>query len=487
LRIGLSQFLDFLLLAGEAAWIYAWAITVGAWSGNGTVVDLQSLILLLLVPIMVSRLAISRRWPGPVMRGLVVLLGLAAVALAAMVGLTPPLAWSQNLADWGRWLDAQNTGRAALAGALAATAWQRGLAQGRSRPDTAWVESSFRTGTIAICSLLAVVGLGGDAIHISSDALIPSTLVLLIAGLIGMPLARIGDVRNRPRHRHGAALAPGGPWLAMLLAVVAGILAVTLILARLFTFERIGTLFDAVTGRLDAALSAIVYVLAVPFALLVEALIYLIRLIQRPVPQRPSPEQQGLDWMSRLGSQAAPESITPEELFVLKAAVALVLAALLAWVLWRAISRIQRFWGHEDVDEDRESVWVWPGWRAVGRWLLARTRPIKARVTSVVVGQHGAVAEERSVRGVYRGLLRLGAGIGHPRYLAETPIEYGERLRKAIVEGSAEVRIVSDAYVHVRYGPPSPAAPDLNHVASALERLRALPKALVPDGSRHQS
>ena len=318
------------------------------------------------------------------------------------------------------------------------------------------MESSFRIGTIAICSLLVLVGLAGNATHLSSDALIPSTLVLLITGLVGMPLARIADAGSRSRYRHSPALAPSGPWLTMLLILVAAILTVTLLLARLFTFERIGTFVDALTQRLDASLSAIVYVLAIPFGLLAQALIFLMRLVLKPRPDQPLPQQPDLNWMSKLGQQQGPGAISPELLFALKTLVALALAVVLAWVIWRAVSRLQRFWEQDDMDEVRDSVWSWPGWMAVWRWTLRWLRPAKLRLVGAISPRRAAVAEEKGSRSMYRGLLRLGAAIGHPRHIAETPLEYEARLSRVAPEATSEVGVVSDIYGHLRYGPPPP-------------------------------
>lgn len=486
MSVGLTRILDLLLLVGEVAWIYAWAVATGAWSGNGTVVALPALSLLLLAALAMTRAGTSGRWHAIAVRGLVVGLGVAAVALVALTELNPAGTWTLDPSAWGRWFSGPNLGRAVLAGGLAGVAWQRGVVLGRSRPGTAVVEGSFRIGTIAIGSLLALVGVAGRAAHLSSDALIPSTLVLLITGLVGMPLARIADTGSQPRHRHGSALAPSGPWLTMLLSLVAGILAVTLLLARLFTFERIGIIVDSLVGRLDDALSAVVYLLAIPFGLLVQALVFLMRLVLKPRPDQPQPQQPDLNWMSKLGQQS-PDAISPTVLFALKVLVALALAAVLAWLFWRTVSRLQRFWGQDDVDEVRDSVWSWPGWMAVWRWILKLPRPAKVRLMGAISLRRTAVEEETTVRSLYRGLLRLGADIGHPRHIAETPLEYEERLNRVVPESAGEVRVVSDAYVHLRYGPPPPATPNLDPIISALDRLRGLWEKRISGGNRRRA
>ena len=82
--------LDFLLLVGEVAWIYAWAVAAGAWWGNGTAVALPALFLLLVAAVVVSRLVASGRWHMMAGRGLVVVLGIAAAALTVLVQLNLP-------------------------------------------------------------------------------------------------------------------------------------------------------------------------------------------------------------------------------------------------------------------------------------------------------------------------------------------------------------------------------------------------------------
>ncbi len=470
-RIGLSQVLDFLLLLGESAWISAWAIVLAAWSGNGTAPAFPVLLLLLATSFLLSRLASRGRHRAA--SALVVLAGLGVVILAASSSLGPPAGAEKGLAGLNRWLEGQNVGGAGLAAGLVALAWRQGVSLGRSRPDAANVEARFRTGAIAIATLLALVAVAGSAAHLSSDEIIPSTLMLLVAGLVGMPLARVADVSRQPRNRQGSALAPTGPWLTILIALVALILGATLVLARLFTFERISSMMDAVAGRLDSALTAAVYLLAIPFGLLVEGLIFLARLVLKAGPEQARPDQQGADYISRL-LEAEPGSISPELLFALKAAVGLVLATVLAWVLWRAVSRLQRLWGGEDAEIVRDSVWSWPGWPAVWRWLLAQLRPVKERMAAASIRRGDRGQQEKSIRGLYRTLLRLGAAIGHARHLPETPVEYERRLARVAPDGETEVRAVSDAYSRDRYGPPSPSEPDLEPLAAALERLRAI-------------
>jgi hypothetical protein len=197
-----------------------------------------------------------------------------------------------------------------------------------------------------------------------------------------------------------------------------------------------------------------------------------------PGAERPRPEQNTTDWMSRLGDGAEAGEVSAELLVALKVGLGLVLAAVLVWILWRAVSRLGRLWTEDDVEELRDSVWLWPGWRAVWRWILSRLNPVRERAFVAVASLRGAPREERSARGFYRELLRLGVRTGHPRQLSETVLEYEARLARVVPGGEPDLRTISDAYVHARYGPPS-SEPDPSALSSALARLRLLLEGTV--------
>lgn len=478
--VSLNLVLDALLVAGETSWIWAWSVTVGSWIGGGRapLLPLPALLILMVAPAVLARLATARGGTrARLLLGVTILLGVQAAVLAAIAQLPLAAGVPASLAALNGWLDGEQAGRAVLAGGAAGIAWRRGLGLGRSVADTTTVDESFGTGIVAFSSLLALVGLSSGATGVSSDALIPPTLVMLMAGLVGMPLARIREVSARPRNRHNPGLPLGGPWLSMLLAVVGMVLVVTLVLARIFTFDRIGAVMDALGSRLDSVLMTVIYVLAIPFGLLVEVLISISRLLIRPGQERPRQQQPGTDWMSHLQEQGGAPAVSPEVLLFLKIAFGVLLVVLFAWLMWRALSRLQRV-EDDDVAEERESVWVWPGWSAVWGWLLSQLRPIRARAAALVphLGADGH-APDRSIRGAYRELLRLGASFGHARHLPETPLEYERRLNRALPAGVEDTTLVTGAYSRAAYGPPSSHPEDPSPALAAVARLRVLFKA----------
>jgi hypothetical protein len=58
----------------------------------------------------------------------------------------------------------------------------------------------------------------------------------------------------------------------------------------------------------------------------------------------------------------------------------------------------------------------------------------------------------KSVRELYRSLLRWAAQRGIPRTLSDTPLEYLRHLCQRFPEGEKELTVLTDAYIQARYG-----------------------------------
>jgi hypothetical protein len=56
------------------------------------------------------------------------------------------------------------------------------------------------------------------------------------------------------------------------------------------------------------------------------------------------------------------------------------------------------------------------------------------------------------IRRIYTQLLHLAQDIGLPRHVSETPYEFQVRLGEVFREQSEHIELITDAYVHVRYG-----------------------------------
>lgn len=476
MKTGIEFVQCLLLLAGEVAWGYPWALALGRWFGNGNpTLELPSLAGLLLLSLVSTRLVLVRLKRSRVGDAVLSTLGLLAVCGAALLAL--PTVWQGR--SWedvlSQILNTDLGGQAALVAIFAGFFWRRGALLGRSRPDVYLVEDEFRTGIVALISLLVVTALAGEHAPVTGEWLVLSTLLFISTGLVGMPLAQIVDISRDSRYSDGAGLTPTAPWLGMLLAVVGGLLATTLLLAQILTFDRVGRAWEMVRDPLGAILRVVIQVAALPFALLVEILVFLAGLLIPPGNQQPRPRGVAPMWPQDVSREALPP-ISPELLLALKLLAAVALGALFLWLLIRAISRLGRGWQRDGIEESRDSVWIWPGPAALWRWILARLRPLSA-IPALAARKQRPVGEG-GIREIYREFLFIGALVGRGRRLSETPLEYQRRLETdPDLDGRDEVRRLTDAYLQFRYEPPRPKEPDIRAVASALERLRTLWKS----------
>jgi hypothetical protein len=450
-------------------------MTVGIWvmRTGRPALDAPSVVAILLLGVMATRLSARGRRPK-LARLALTILAVASTAAVALFQL-PVLTQEGDPAPLlSRLLDGGDGTRVAVAAGFAVFLWWRALGLGRLPMSLELVEEEFQAGTIATTTLLVFVALAGKASMLSPEPLLVAAFAVVSAGLVGMPLARVVDVSRAGGGADGTALKLGGPWLTMLLAVVAGLLAATLLLAQLLTFDRVSAVWESVADPVGAALQTALYLLAMPFGLLTRLLIFLASLLPSSVTARPRKQGNDLPGLDQM-QQAAPVALSPEAVFAMKVALAVGLATLVVWMIGRAMARFRRGWDWEEVEEAHDFVWSWPGPSELWRWLLERWRPLRARALAGWARSPTATRRSDSVRGLYREFLDLGAALGRGRAAAETPLEYERRLSgDPLLGGRDEVRSLTDGYNRERYGPPSARLPALLPLALALARLRSL-------------
>lgn len=78
-----------------------------------------------------------------------------------------------------------------------------------------------------------------------------------------------------------------------------------------------------------------------------------------------------------------------------------------------------------------------------------------------------------SVRRIYRLMSRAAAAAGFPRLDAETPYEYLPALAKVWPDHAADTRLITEAYVRVRYGEAPETAEELEALRAAWRRLES--------------
>ncbi|HEU5316963.1 MAG TPA: DUF4129 domain-containing protein, partial [Chloroflexota bacterium] len=398
--------------------------------------------------------------------------------LALVAGLA--CAWGAATVAWwqargGRWpweagwvplVDDALLTRGLLAGALVLAAWWRGGAVAWPRPALGRIEASFRTGATALAVLFVLAALAGSALTPALARLAAAALVTLGAGLAGMPLARVLDIRREREIDGIVPLEVGGRWGVLLGGSVLALLLASVGVVRALSAGAVGRVVGWLGApvRLLGALVAFVEGLWNQIAAQLQSGVVGelpgaagsgAALRGTPVPVRPVADEAGsLDWLLSVVAALAAEA----------------LVTLLLLLLTRATQRLRVAIADDDVPEERDFVWptLEETWRAAARRLAERRRRQRR---AAVEGDAGV----RRVRLLYRRVQRLGSRAGRPRDDDETPREYEAALAEVQPFGAraAELDAVTALYSRVRYGEEIPDDDAVTAGERAVRRLAA--------------
>jgi hypothetical protein len=161
---------------------------------------------------------------------------------------------------------------------------------------------------------------------------------------------------------------------------------------------------------------------------------------------------------------------------VFKVVLPLLVIVGLAFLAWRLLRRRRVVLRRRDQDL-HESVWSWRLFRGQllgllrALWLRFFGRKKQAEEVQPVAAEITGEPAARTVREVYRALLRWAAGRGYPRAKDETPYEFQQRLQEKLPQSMPQLGSITDAYALVRYGE---SVPDEREVAQVQREWQAL-------------
>lgn len=336
------------------------------------------------------------------------------------------------------------------------------------------VYSGFRRGVVMLAASLALAAATGGA---AGSRLIAagwgSVVAFFVAGLCALSLARIEEERRRGAGPDGAPPVRG-EWVMTLLGVTAVVLVIGLGLAILVSPAAVAALTAALNRAADLIVALLTPVIYLLFAIMEPILRWIFALLPHQ-KQRPNTTARGgqTDPLRALRMNGHAAQITHGVVIALVVAAALI-------AVWYAFAHRRAARDERDGDEVRESLWSWSLLGAALSHLLARLRGLFSRRHGDAEAAPDSLAvpapiDRRSVRALYRRLLRRMALLGHARAPAETPQEYLGRLRR-VVDDERDVTLLTMAYMRVRYGDEPETADDTERAAVAIERLeRTLP------------
>lgn len=345
---------------------------------------------------------------------------------------------------------------------LLAFTWWRGLSLTNRDVDFKESGRRLRLGGLLLAPLVVGVGMlpGGPPA-------LPFVLLFFLSGLMTVALTRAEEV-TRDQTGHSYPMRPR--WVAvvflssLLTVFVAGVLAAALsgegLVRVLQWLEPLWQAMRLLTTVVVVMVAYVTVFLITPLAWLLRRLAQRFNLLpaEAPAPEV-APVETGPADINEL-IEALQRPGIPE--WVNQVLVLLVIAAVLL-LLYVAFARYFReramVFGQEEVAGGRgreEEAGAGLGERIRRRLGLWRRRRAAA-----------------SIRRIYRRMCDAAAVAGYPRAPAETPYEYLSALDEAWPEGAAETRLITRAYVKVRYGEVPETKEELDAIRAAWERLQA--------------
>lgn len=486
--LNLGHTIPLLAILIEVLWAYPYLIWIGGWQVLGwprLPLGLASAVVLAAAAEIVTRAALARNWSLRRVRFLV--LGALTVMIATIMRLE--LAGGYALGDpaWGQYaLDHLSL----LAGGLAFGAYLlwRGIAVGRESLSFEAMYQKFLIGLTALIILLVLWGLtagSGEFRRVLASAGF-FIVAYFSAGLIALALTNLQSIREQMLRYEGTSGISHRRWVFLLLSIILAIVAVSLGAVSLFSLDLVALLLHPLNVVASYLLMALGYAVGYPLGIVAAALVYVLRFLFRLLQRGTPPESLTPNDLSDLRQALAgrePQGLPTQVMLVLKWGLVALMVALALFLLARALFRYRKGKAEEEIEEVNESLWSWDAFQSEVRSFLTRLLRWFRRqklVTALAVSPPLSVAqgEEQTrlftARELYQGLLWEGRRAGLPRRQADTPYEYGARLKAHISSGAMELEAITEAYVAERYGSMAIASEHLGRLNRLWRSLRSL-------------
>jgi hypothetical protein len=448
----------------EAFWVYPWLVWLGLWPTFAELrpaLSLTSIIIVLAVSLLVTRVSLRQKWPMWLIQGIVVGCGLVTIFLVLRVEYGAGYAFLD-----GRWFthvrqvlgaSFTHTSPIVLALPVLLYLWWRGIALGRMTHYFSNIYRSFLLGMVAIIVLIILWRLssasGAFEGPVSNIGLY--AMAFFFFGLMAMAIYHFYQTR-RQMQREEATLASVWRWLLIMLGIIGGIVVVGLGVVSIFSAEVITGIGQGINVILGV-LGKIFHYILIPFNYLFEGIFYVLKLIvswlQSDQPlQRGNAGNMTMEGMPEVVSKSLP----PEVILAIKWLVVALIIAAVIYLLAKAVFRYRAQRAQEEIEEIHESLWSLSGFRDDVRLFFNmmgqkfKRKPAPAAPPRYYIDED--ILGRLDIREIYRHLLWEGARSGVARRSYETAWEYTGRLQQAVPDGSEQLAQLTDLYVDARYG-----------------------------------
>ena len=340
----------------------------------------------------------------------------------------------------------------------------RGVRLARREIEPTHVLHILRLGLVIIVVVVLVRAGQESAGMVFHDQPILFLLVplFLILSLAAHALARAAFVRHsHPIGLEGNIVTQERSLILIIATFGLLILLVTVVVGSV----AVPSFLKEIQGPLGVAYDWFVNVIAYTIVLLVTPLFWLISWFEANHPSRIAPihlPNGGVSRFSHPKPSTALDSffiiLIPILKVVLPIAFILLILLLIRWALRRR--RVQLVAKRRD-EEVRESLWSWSLFWAqlkaflhaplllIWRFFSRRPAEVEDQAAPEII-EGGPTA--RSIREIYRMLLKQAAGRGYGREKDETPYEFEQRLNEKTPLAEPRLEIITEAYATTRYG-----------------------------------
>ncbi|OGO30329.1 MAG: hypothetical protein A2Z29_09700 [Chloroflexi bacterium RBG_16_56_11] len=447
----------------EAFWVYPWLAWVGSWpvfEEPRPALSLVSVIIVLAVSLLSTRLIIRRPWPLRLTQA--VIIGGGLVAILVTLRLEYAAGYTVFDGGWftyvGQVLESTFTSPGTLVLALPALLylWWRGIRLGQTTSYFRDIYRSFLLGLVALIVLIIFwqISSSSESIEPPGADIGWNVVGFFFFGLLAIAICHLYLMRSS-MPREDAALTSVRRWLPVMLGVIGGMVVVVFGLGSIFS-EEFFTSVGHGAGAVFSALGKVFNFVLIPLNYLFEGIFWLFRWLINLLQAGRSFEPGTTDNMTLPDTpEVTLRALPPEVTMIIKWVVIAVLVAVVVFLLARAISRARDRRHREDIDEVHESLWSWQGLGDDLRLLLGmmkqkfRRKPAPAAV-KIPLGDD--VSKRLDVREIYRHLQSEAARSGMPRHGYETAREYTLRLRLGLTDSDEHLREITELYGDVRYG-----------------------------------
>jgi Domain of unknown function (DUF4129) len=345
----------------------------------------------------------------------------------------------------------------------------RGVRLSRQGIEPGNIMMTLRVG-LGVIIMVILVRAGANANDTGESTLLLLVLLFLSLVLISHAIAQALFLRRSSPTGLQGSIAAQERALLLVVGMVCLLLSLVALAIGAFasptTLEEIHLALRPIGLAYDWLVSAIAY----SIIFLLTPIFWLISQLhlQVQVPRVKLPGTNG-NLLRNSKPASAPEALLVT-IAILKIALPLLITGFLLLLIRFALRRRRVVLTRRQEGDVHESLWSWVlFWTqlkslllAIWRRFFARRAPAEEKALASASLQGEPMA--RSIREMYRVLLRWAANQGYPRTKYETPYEFQMRLNEHLPQVEPELGVVTEAYMEIRYGE---VVPDVGEVVQA--------------------